>query len=86
MERKKRVPDDGLFGERDWDREKYRERVCMDPNTLYRNVHTGPRYERNQDPLFPVVLFQFFVLVPVPFPCSVNKALARTYAPASMVD
>ena len=29
--------------------------------------------ERNQDPLFPIVLVPFPVPVPVPLPCSVNK-------------
>ena len=29
---------------------------AMDPNILYRNVHTGPRQGRNQDPLSPIVL------------------------------
>ena len=54
------------------------------PNILYGNVHTGPRQDRNWDPLFPVVLVPF--PVPVTFSCRVNKPLARPFAPASVVD
>ena len=43
------------------------------PDKLYRNVHTDLRRERNQDPLFSIVLVQF--PVPIPFPYSVNKPL-----------
>ena len=39
------------------------------------NVHTGLRQGRDQDPLFPIVSVPFHVLVPVLFPCSVNKPL-----------
>ena len=41
------------------------------PNMLYRSVHTGPRQERNLDP----VLIQFPVSIQVPFPYTANKLL-----------
>ena len=40
-----------------------------------RNVHTVPDRERSQDPLFTIVPVAFPLLVPVPVPWSVNKAL-----------
>ena len=46
----------------------------MGPNVLYRNVHTGLD-RKEPDPLFPIVLVQFPVPVPVPFLCSMNKPL-----------
>ena len=39
----------------------------MGPNMLYGNVHTGLSQRKNHDALFPVVLVQFPVLVPMPF-------------------
>ena len=42
--------------------------ALIGPNIMHRNVHTGPRQEKNQDPLFATVLVQFPVLIPVPFP------------------
>ena len=48
--------------------------TVMGTDMLHRNVHTGPKErERNQDPLFSIVLVQFPVAVRVPFPCSVNQ-------------
>ena len=40
---------------------------------LYRNAHTGLKQGKEPDPLFPIVLVQFAVPVPVPFPSIVNK-------------
>ena len=46
-------------GERDWD--WYRDQMEC------RNVHTGPRQERDHVPLFTIVLVPFPAPVPVPF-------------------
>ena len=45
----------------------------MGSNMLWRNVHTGLRQGRYQDPLFPIVQVPFPVPPKVPVPCSVNK-------------
>ena len=49
--------------------------ILMDPNLLWRIVHTRPDREGNQDLLFPIMPVQLPVPAPVPFPCSVNKPL-----------
>ena len=47
----------------------------IDPNILYRNIHTSPRQVQEPVPLSPIVTVEFPVSDPVSFPCSVNKPL-----------
>ena len=42
------------------------------------NLHTGPRQERNQNPLFPIVPVQFLLSISVPFPCDGSYTLHGT--------
>ena len=59
---------------------------AIGPHILYRNNMVQDS-ERNQDPLFPIMLVQFPVPVLVPFPSSVNKPLnlARSIAPITKI-
>ena len=59
-------------GERDWD--QWVLTYCAEMFTLVRDR------ERNQDPLFTIVLFQFPVAVPIPLPCSVSCLTFVTFS------
>ena len=54
----------------EWDRDWYRDQ--LESIVLCRNVHRDSDRDREQDPLFSIVPVPFLLLIPIPFPCSVN--------------
>ena len=55
----------------EWDQDPNRDQMWSTMPWKY--VHTGLRQDSDHNPLSPIVLFPFHVLVPAPFPCIVNK-------------